>query len=303
MGCFNKKGFLSGLTIEYGDDVVCFPCRVNTKDNKFSYCNYYTNTQLVPISLPLYGQYNDYGSIENIDENSVSYNIWKNVIGDNIEEYLKILSMSSPYTHTLKEIIEQRCEDFDTKVTDDMQILALYDCSYVLIFEHREIYDKLAHCEDINDDVYSFIKDLIDFNIKIWNLIKIATPISSHSLNFLDVSVLSVLGKNNMRKYLDEAGKLRDKHHALSLNKLLFKWSDGLDIMSFIICANKDYCFWTEEGLLNEFLRFISFNQAITNLGFGYNIPSLEPGQVNNDNELCKFYKSVIKFSNNKNKQ
>lgn len=49
MGCFNKKGFLSGLTIEYGDDVVCFPCRVNTKDNKFSYCNYYTNTQLVPI--------------------------------------------------------------------------------------------------------------------------------------------------------------------------------------------------------------------------------------------------------------
>ena len=66
MGCFNTRGFLSNTTIICGDEIVAFVCKFdNKKSGRYFYNPFDAYT---PIMLPVYGRYNDYGSIDNIVE-------------------------------------------------------------------------------------------------------------------------------------------------------------------------------------------------------------------------------------------
>ncbi len=66
MGCYNLTCGISNLPILSGDPVVGFVLAANSdKSNANSYC--YINDSFSPISLPFYGLYDEYGSIENID--------------------------------------------------------------------------------------------------------------------------------------------------------------------------------------------------------------------------------------------
>ena len=62
MGCFNKVGFYSNLPIKCGDDIVYFICATFGKLTDNTYCN----DMIEPICLPIFGKYNDYGSIDTI---------------------------------------------------------------------------------------------------------------------------------------------------------------------------------------------------------------------------------------------
>lgn len=66
MGCYNTTGFVSGLNVRCSDPIVAIPCVIEGS-GKYNPNNYYTTSQLRPISLPLFGKYDDYGSIEDIE--------------------------------------------------------------------------------------------------------------------------------------------------------------------------------------------------------------------------------------------
>ena len=166
MGCFNFKGAASRLPILYRDDIVAFICIVNrrvdiesTVDELMSF-----NRVYIPIALPIYGKYNDYGSIENIMYDQNVKNL-ENLLGDNIENIIKILDI--PHNKENKE-----------KYQKYLTNLGLFEESEIFItLEHKEFFDTIIkfgnywnmslsydiskEIKDVYDD-YGFIKDEYD---------------------------------------------------------------------------------------------------------------------------------------------
>ena len=64
MGCFNLQGFYSNLPITCGAKTVALLC-VKSKKSDYEAPIYATDYMEV-IALPIFGEYNDYGTIENI---------------------------------------------------------------------------------------------------------------------------------------------------------------------------------------------------------------------------------------------
>lgn len=71
MGCWNATCGISNLPIVCGERVAVFVCNVNSIDTTPSY----STTMCSPIYFHVKGEYNDYGSIENIDENKYNNNL------------------------------------------------------------------------------------------------------------------------------------------------------------------------------------------------------------------------------------
>lgn len=74
MGCFNVTGTLSGLSISAGTKCVFFPLYYRGYNDKLNHVARIVSNDgayafYAPFCLPLVGYYNDYGSLENIEEN------------------------------------------------------------------------------------------------------------------------------------------------------------------------------------------------------------------------------------------
>ena len=88
MGCFNKIGFHSKLPIRCGDEIAYFICISDGHMDDITPC--YFNDFIEPIYLPIFGTYNDYGSIENIEvDNSVD--ALEKSLGVSIEEIIETI--------------------------------------------------------------------------------------------------------------------------------------------------------------------------------------------------------------------
>jgi len=87
----NVTGFASGLPIEYGDDVVVIPLRMTSDDNihdpRKSGAMYITDF-LCPYFLPLFGKYDTYNKVYDIETNKITDYIEK-FFGLPIETFLK----------------------------------------------------------------------------------------------------------------------------------------------------------------------------------------------------------------------
>jgi hypothetical protein len=66
MGCWNSTCMVSGLPIEYKDKVVAFALK---ESGGCFGGECYANAEADIISPPIFAEYNDYGSIENVDKN------------------------------------------------------------------------------------------------------------------------------------------------------------------------------------------------------------------------------------------
>lgn len=68
MGCFNIAGFFTNQVIRYGEPVVVFPCCEFDIKNRRGDIHHYA----IPLSMPIFGKYNDYGSVEEIEKSAVT---------------------------------------------------------------------------------------------------------------------------------------------------------------------------------------------------------------------------------------
>jgi hypothetical protein len=72
MGCWNGTCGISNLPINAGDEVVAFLIgfySYNDNPSKSGYC--YINDIATPLTLPIYGRYDDYGGIEDVEDTYV----------------------------------------------------------------------------------------------------------------------------------------------------------------------------------------------------------------------------------------
>lgn len=87
MGCFNTTGFISQLPILGGDKVVCF---IALAPNYTGPNGLYSPSALVaPYFLPIYGFYNEYGYLEDVQETFVTNLLVKYSKEKNIEDLLR----------------------------------------------------------------------------------------------------------------------------------------------------------------------------------------------------------------------
>lgn len=152
MGCFNTTGFLSRLPIFYGDRVVCFLGKININHDVYGFTPYHVFSLVSPVCLPIYGSYNDYGSIELIDDTPVK-KLLEKLSGVNCESLFDAVRdcAYSPIKYTLKHwgyIDGKMPEDNwrSKRVEGILPILKLYNIESipVILFEHEDFYDKLT---------------------------------------------------------------------------------------------------------------------------------------------------------------
>lgn len=156
MGCFGTTGFLSRVPIISGQRVVCFIASVNNKVDIRQ--TYYPDSIVAPYCLPIRGKYDDYGCIDNIDRDA-NVEVIEKYFGCSIEDVLNGVERLL-YGRTIKENIEYWSKDDDDWHREEVQKYknivplekGLDDMFYkdmryqwVLLFEHEEIYDKMAN--------------------------------------------------------------------------------------------------------------------------------------------------------------
>lgn len=109
MGCFCTKGFFSGIDIDYKDKAFVLVCtqysspidwvELKTKINVHEYDS--TGT-MYPISFPIFGDYNSYGKLENIDHDFNTSKI-ESIIEDSIENFLDVLYDATVFPHYMNK--------------------------------------------------------------------------------------------------------------------------------------------------------------------------------------------------------
>ena len=108
MGCFNKTGFFSHMPITYGDEIVLFVCAdtLNGNTKRESTPIDCTSSGLVPVAMPFFGKYNDYGSIEDVVDDA-NHQYFTKKVGMTIEEFCDIMADQSGLSiESMTEAIE-----------------------------------------------------------------------------------------------------------------------------------------------------------------------------------------------------
>lgn len=126
MGCFNLSGGLSGLDIQYGDDVVLIPL---VKTNKFSenievdtiHCSNDGAMQFfTPYSLPIRGRYNDYGGIKDIIMDEGALFIEKR-FKMGISEFMELLLSGEAFDKSTIGCMFEHAEIYDSMVERELE--------------------------------------------------------------------------------------------------------------------------------------------------------------------------------------
>lgn len=147
MGCFNTTGFISQLPILGGNKVVCFIATVFKEVNG----GLYTPSALVaPYFLPIYGEYNEYGYLEFIQETPIT------------ELLVKYSGVSS-----IEKLTEKIAREEETRLPKNLDYDKEDNTGFTLLFEHEDIYNKITeaptYLTKYKDTMYESLTKYIEF--------------------------------------------------------------------------------------------------------------------------------------------
>ena len=157
MGSFNVNGFYSHLPIEYGDEIGVVVC-AQVKDSHINLALEPT-VNLYPIMAPIYGKYGDSFTIDDIDKDSYTAELFKQHTGFSIRQFIDSnarngnVSVSTPDNHNKfddipnyqKIISHLIADEYDTQSIISEEKLAKMDSS------EREKYESIIrYFENLN---------------------------------------------------------------------------------------------------------------------------------------------------------
>jgi hypothetical protein len=143
MGCFNHKGNFSQLPVVAGDRIVVFvgisPKNVNVGDDGFA-----PGRSFTPITVPIRGEYNDYGGIENVDKTPGT---------EALEQFFDVT------TETLVDWAERIAAECENQISQEKVKSVLKKVAAICntqaseielnyIMEHEEIFDHMVSTQN-----------------------------------------------------------------------------------------------------------------------------------------------------------
>lgn len=164
MGCFNTRGFLSHTTIRRGDEIVAFVCKFGNNCGRYFY---YPLEAYIPIMLPVYGRYNDYGSIDNIVEDD-NYKWIKKHIGD-MKDIVEcgINCMDKYGGGNIRAAIDSdnpyHPKEKSRYILDNLLKYGMKDTDGIaILYEHKEIYESWAYSYKSKSDGCNNIDSMLN---------------------------------------------------------------------------------------------------------------------------------------------
>ena len=179
MGCFNSKGCFSKTPIVYGDKVVAF---IGLADNdRARECDQFApGMSFTPLTLPIHGTYNDYGSVENIVR-TASVQIVEKFFSKDIDTILKEVSSNEFKFDSLLKEVEKKDREFYGRC-GYADLFKDYDkkYSFELVMEHEDIFYAMLKTNDIIGSMHEYfyhdkrsinilLSEDYDKDLKLWD--------------------------------------------------------------------------------------------------------------------------------------
>ena len=151
MGCFNVMGFHTHLPVTYNDNIVLllgvYP-EYENRNVRRDFVDFAPGNDFTPIALPIFGKYNDYGSIEDIERDANVESIEK-YFGLEIEKIIDLVDdgmigryMNDNDTETYKQMCEKI---YNLQPTNWLKSEFSHKYQIVFIIDHRFMYDTIKN--------------------------------------------------------------------------------------------------------------------------------------------------------------
>ena len=286
MGCFNNYGFYSHLPIRGGDKIVLIPCYSGgdfpetLKPSTITGC-------LQPLCFPLFGEYDDYGFIENVRENFNTDTLIKAFGVKDIEELLGLISKFSkrsiPCQYNYRSLKNNTTNEMakDAKLLVELmeRLSSIHPfreftkqyTRLTFVIEREDVYNKLSELEKS----FVFVHELEDSWDKIVELLD-KYSIEKNILTIWDYSYYSkIVGMN------DEDGNVFLKS-AYDIERLIGDCGFNTFIFQECNLSNND------PGVKKYFFEFLGFLSYIYHNG-GYLTESAYGYQTWDEEKTLKY--------------
>jgi len=143
MGCFNHKCNFSQLPVKYGDRIVVVlgVKPIGPAEHMMDIDNFSPGNSFTPISVPIRGEYNDYGGIQNVDM-TPGIEVLENYFDMGIEEIVDIAERVTCGCKNQEEDTYKKIKDILT----DKKLSFLYkNVELTYIMEHEDIFDDMIN--------------------------------------------------------------------------------------------------------------------------------------------------------------
>ena len=281
MGCYNLKGFMSNITIGYGDDVAMFLAMYTPAAEKFYVCD-----EACPIALPIYGKYNDYGGLEDIVRDDNVKWLEENV--GKIDDIISAFDESqSKYNSTIGE-----CISSDNEYHPETKVRYVYgnllklsphidkNTKLCLLFEHKYLYEKWKVTEREYHNQVTFESQISQYKDEEE---KIKKEVEARCK---DEEVIKAVTEMRMQDFIVNAFRLFDnsRYFIFALYRHLN------DNNAFILNHSK------------EIIDFEHFYMYAESIGKGFTVPMQYSQELYYDTQI-NYHKDCIDFINEKKKK
>lgn len=246
MGCFNTTGFISQLPILGGDKVVCF---IALAPNYTGPNGLYSPSALAaPYFLPIYGYYNEYGYLEDVQETFVTDILVRYSKEKNIIELLKKINRDDD-EKTVKLPKSYRFVRPKTIGT------------FTLLFEYEDVYNAITKKPTYLTECFNAMYELLDKYIKFLKRAKMEgikdIPNIPFNLAYDFRSAYKELFK------VDLPENLKEEYKSFTLKKRFYFQDDTMFLLSQL--SQEDELTTMVEGKeeLRKFLNLYALYQGI----------------------------------------
>lgn len=168
MGCFNIMGFHTHLPIVAGDDIVLllgvYPNY--KKGGMRDFCRFAPGFEFTPIALPIFGKYNDYGTITDI-ERDLNVEVVEKFFNMNIDDLIRLIDdevvanryVSDEDSEHYKTLVD-KIWNLQPKYQKGSEFEMVYDLTFTI--DHRFMFDSIKNLKSSNYDIEGSIKALLE---------------------------------------------------------------------------------------------------------------------------------------------
>lgn len=164
MGCFNIMGFHSHLPLTYGAESVLLlgvHPRYKNEEVRRDFIPFAPGYEFTPIALPIFGKYDDYGRIHDI-ERDVNVESVEKFFDMTIEDVIEMVDDSmvgrSFHNDTYQEKYDAMCQKiYDLQNEFIVKSFCVMEYDLVFLLDHRFVYDTIkklgVSCYDFKESV------------------------------------------------------------------------------------------------------------------------------------------------------